>query len=153
MTNGPYFSTQASRRARWQEFVLIKMISSYRKPQVMPTRFGIERPYAQMGSCHGPAGGAPAAGTGGGGTDRAHPAGYAPPLARRREIATKTQKLRPISNCDALPNHVLPLTRFGAPPTYVAAAWCGPNHHDAGKRSGSTQQHDPKVQHASVGGC
>jgi hypothetical protein len=46
-------------------------------------------------------------------------------LARRGEIATKTQKLTPIFNCDALPNHVLPLARFGAPPTYVTAAWCG----------------------------
>jgi hypothetical protein len=48
-----------------------------------------------------------------------------PNLARRGEIATKTQELRPISNCDALPNHVLLLPRFGAPPTCVAAALCG----------------------------
>jgi hypothetical protein len=48
-------------------------------------------------------------------------------LARRGEVATKTQKFRPISNCDTLPNrHVLLLARFGAPPTYVAVAWCGP---------------------------
>jgi hypothetical protein len=59
------------------------------------------------------------------------PAGHIPQssppnLARRGEIATKPQKIRPTSNCDALPNHVLPLARFGASPTCVAAAWCGP---------------------------
>jgi hypothetical protein len=35
----------------------------------------------QLDSCHGPAGGAPVAGAGGGGTDRAHPAGQAPQLS------------------------------------------------------------------------
>jgi hypothetical protein len=35
-------------------------------------------------------------------------------------------KPRPISNSDTLPNHALPLARFGSPPMYVAAAWCGP---------------------------
>jgi hypothetical protein len=53
-----------------------------------------------------------------------------PKLARWGEIAiTKTQKQKrtPISNCEPLPNHVLPLARFGAPPTrHVVAAWCGP---------------------------
>jgi hypothetical protein len=46
-------------------------------------------------------------------------------LARRGEIATKTQKatqtnFRPTA--DAQPSHVLPLACFGAPPSYVAAA-------------------------------
>jgi hypothetical protein len=56
---------------------------------------------------------------------RAPPAGQ-PNLARRGEIATKTQKLTPIFNCETLPKHVHPLARFGAPPTYVTAAWCEP---------------------------
>jgi hypothetical protein len=35
-------------------------------------------------------------------------------LARRGEIATKTQELRPALFCEPLPNHVLPLAHFGA---------------------------------------
>jgi hypothetical protein len=63
-------------------------------PQVMPTRFGIERLYAytQTSSCHGPAGGR---GASGGdrrrGVGRAHPAGHAPQLGaagNNREIST-----------------------------------------------------------------
>jgi hypothetical protein len=80
-----------------------------------------------------------------------------PNLARRREIATKTktQELRPISNCDALPNHVLPLARFGAPPTYVSAARCGPIAIVLAREAGAAlnNQYDPKAQNASVGGC
>jgi hypothetical protein len=116
------------------------------------------RANCQTSSCHGPAGGAQAAGIGrgGGGAGRAHPGGNAPQLgAAGRDSHQGTYKLRPISNCDALPSHVVPLlARFGAPPTYVTAAWCGPiTIANAGERSGGTQQYDPKVQHASVGGC
>jgi hypothetical protein len=54
---------------------------------------------AQIGSCHGPAGGAPAAGVGRGVSAERIPRGtHTPPLgAARGEIATKTQKqeLRP----------------------------------------------------------
>ena len=42
------------------------------------------------------------------------PRGKPPNLARRGEIATKTQKLRPALSCEPLPNHVLPLAHFGA---------------------------------------
>jgi hypothetical protein len=43
------------------------------------------------------------------------PRGTAPPnLARRGEIATKTQKLRPALSVNTRPNHVLPLAHFGA---------------------------------------
>jgi hypothetical protein len=35
-------------------------------------------------------------------------------LARRGEIAIKTQELRPALSCEPLPNHVLPLAHFGA---------------------------------------
>jgi hypothetical protein len=46
--------------------------------------------------------------------------------ARRGEaryLATKTQKPRIISNCDTLPNYVLPLARFGgASLTYKLSA-------------------------------
>jgi hypothetical protein len=69
-------------------------------------------------------------------------------------LATKTQKLRPISNCDSLlDHHVLPLAHFGAPPpTYVPAAWCGPITIMLPREVGAlnTQQHDTKVQHASI---
>jgi hypothetical protein len=46
--------------------------------------------------------------------------------------------------------HVLPLARFRAPWAYMAAAWCGPIA--IMLASGSTQQYDPGVQCASVGG-
>jgi hypothetical protein len=61
----------------------------------MPNPFGIERLYTQLGFCHGPAGGAPAAGTGGGVPVERIPLGTPPNLARRGEIATKTQEPRP----------------------------------------------------------
>jgi hypothetical protein len=159
MINGPYYATQYRLRARWQEFVLIKMISSYRKPQVITFACVIKRLYTQMGSCHEPAGGAPAAGIGGGVSAERIPRGTPPNLARRGgtggEIATKTQELRPISNCDTLPNHVLRLAHFGASPTCAAAGWCGPIAIMLTRGVGApiTQQYDPKVQHASDGGC
>jgi hypothetical protein len=46
-------------------------------------------------------------------------------LARRGEIATKTQKLRSALPVNTQPNHVLPLVHFGAT-SDVTAAWCGP---------------------------
>jgi hypothetical protein len=43
------------------------------------------------------------------------PRGKPPNLARRGEVVTKTQKLRPALSCEPLPNqHVLPLAHFGA---------------------------------------
>jgi hypothetical protein len=99
----------------------------------MPTWFGIERLYTQTRSCHGPAGGAPAAGIDGGVLAQRIPQDTPPHLVRRGEIEIATnqdthrkQRRRPTPNCDTLPNHVLPLARFGAPPAYVTAAWCGP---------------------------
>ena len=50
--------------------------------------------FTQLGSCHGRAGGAPAAGVGGGVPAERIPRGKPPGLARRGEIATKTQKLK-----------------------------------------------------------
>jgi hypothetical protein len=71
--------------------------------------------YTQLGSCHGPAGGAPAAaGVGGGVPTERIPRGKPPNLARRGEIVTKTQELRPALSCEPLPNHMLPLAHFGA---------------------------------------
>ena len=77
-------------------------------------QFGIQRLYTQLGSCHGPAGGAPAAGIGGRTSTERIPWDKPPNLARRGEIVTKTQKLRPALPCEPLPNHVLPLAHFGA---------------------------------------
>jgi hypothetical protein len=68
--------------------------------------FGIERLYTQLGSCHGPAGGAPAAGVGGRASTERTPRDKPHDLARRGGIATKTQKLRPALSCEPLPNHV-----------------------------------------------
>jgi hypothetical protein len=56
-----------------------------------------------------PAGGAPAAGVGGGVSAERIPRGKPPNLARRGEIATKAQELRPALSCEPLPSHVLPL--------------------------------------------
>jgi hypothetical protein len=60
----------------------------------------------------------------------------------------------PATSAFGMPNHVLPLSHFGASPTYVTAAWCGPTTMVLAReeRRGSTQQYDPKAQHASVGG-
>jgi hypothetical protein len=108
--------------------------------------------YTQLGSCHGPAGGAPAAGPGGGVPTERIPRGKPPGLARRGEIVTKTQKLRPALSCEPLPNHVLPLAHFGAISDVCDGGVVRTDHHNAGERSGSTQHYDLKVHHASVGG-
>jgi hypothetical protein len=109
---------------------------------------------AQIGSCHGPAGGRRR------GVGRAHPTGYTPPLGaagRDNEIATKTQKLRSTLSVNTQPNHVLPLAHFGAISDVCDGGvvrsdrlpWCW----RAGERSGSTQQHQHlEVHHASAGG-
>jgi len=75
-----------------------------------------------------------------------------PVLARRGEIVTKTQKLRPALSCEPLPNHVLPLAHFGAISDVCDGGVVRTDHHNAGERSGSTQHYDLKVHHASVGG-
>jgi hypothetical protein len=108
--------------------------------------------YTQLGSCHGPAGGAPAAGVGGGVSAERIPRGKAPNLAQRGEIATKTQKLRPALSCESLPNHVLPLAHFGAISDVSDGGVVRTDPHNAGERSGSTQHYDLKAHHASVGG-
>jgi hypothetical protein len=46
---------------------LVKQFRVIGNHSAMPKPFDIERLYIQLGSCHGPAGGAPAAGPGGGG--------------------------------------------------------------------------------------
>jgi hypothetical protein len=107
---------------------------------------------AQIGSCHGPAGGAPAAGAGGGVSTERIPRGTPPNLARRGEIVTKTQELRPALSVNTQPSHVLPLAHFGAISDVCDGGVVRTDHHGAGERSGSTQQHDLKVHHASVGG-
>jgi hypothetical protein len=98
---------------------------------------------AQIGSCHGPAGGAPAAGVDRGVPTERIPRGTPPNLAWQGEIATKTQELRPALSVNTQPNHVLPLAHFGA----TSDVWrdggvVRTDHHDAGERSGSTQQYD-----------
>jgi hypothetical protein len=72
--------------------------------------------------------------------------------ARRGEIVTKTQELRPALSCGPLPNHVLPLAHFGATSGVCDGGVVRTDHHNAGERSGSTQHYDLKVRHASVGG-
>jgi hypothetical protein len=66
------------------------------------------------GIIRGPVGGAPAVGAGGGAPTERIPRDNPPNSARRGELATKTQKLRPALSCEPLPNHVLPLAHFGA---------------------------------------
>jgi hypothetical protein len=101
----------------------------------------------------GPAGGAPAAGVGGGVPTERIPRDSKPPnLARRGEIATKTQKLRSALSCEPLPNHVLPLAHFRAISDVCDGGVVRTDHHNAGERSGSTQHYDLEVHHASVGG-
>jgi hypothetical protein len=75
-----------------------------------------------------------------------------PNLARRGEIATKTQKLIPVLSCEPLPNHVLPLAHFGAISDVCDGGVVRTDHHRAGERSGSTPHYDLKAHHASVGG-
>jgi hypothetical protein len=91
MTSGQYLGTQARRRAREPEFVLIKTIASYQKPQVDLDPLAAGRANYQTSSCHGPAGGVPAAGIGRGVPAGCIPRGTSPNLAGRGEIATKTQ--------------------------------------------------------------
>jgi hypothetical protein len=86
------------------------------------------------------------------------PRGTAPPnLARRGEIATKTQQTQTSTICEypAEPcAPAVPLAHFGT----ISGVCDGggvvrTDHHDAGEgSSGSTQQHDLEVRHASVGG-
>jgi hypothetical protein len=74
---------------------------------------------------------------------RAHPPRGTPPnLARRGEIATKTQKLRPALSVNTQPNHVLPLGHFGATSGVCDGSVVRTGHHGAVERSGSTQQCD-----------
>jgi hypothetical protein len=83
------------------------MISSYRKPQRRPSltkvdakQFGIERLYIQISSCHGPAGGAPAAGVGGGVPAERIPWVSTPPnLARRGEVVNTKKPRLFIKDC------------------------------------------------------
>jgi hypothetical protein len=105
-------------------------------------------------SCHGPAGGTPAAGVGGGLSAGRIPRGTPPNLARRGEIATKTQKLRPALSVNTQPNHVLPLAHFGATYGVCDGGVVRTDRHNAskGSGSGSTQQHDLEVHHAPVDG-
>jgi hypothetical protein len=91
---------------------------------------------------NGPAGGAPAAGVGGGASTERIPRSTPPHLARRGEIATKTQKLRPALPVNTQPNHVLPLAHFGATSDVCDGGVVRTDHHNAGERSGSTQQYD-----------
>jgi hypothetical protein len=72
-------------------------------------------------------------------------------LARRGEIATKTQELRPALSCEPLPNRVLPLAHFGAISDVCDGSVVRTDHHNAGERSGGTQQYDLKAHHVSVG--
>jgi hypothetical protein len=132
MTGGSCFVTRARRRG--DEHVG-KSLSKTTGGFTSTSRW---RENCQTSSCHRSAapGGRGASGGdrgGGGGSALRNPRATPPHLARRGEIATKTQELRPISNCATLPNHVLPLARFGASaPAYVTAArhetaaWCGP---------------------------
>jgi hypothetical protein len=112
----------------------------------------IKRLYTQLGSCHGPAGGTPAAGVGGGVPSERIPRGTPPNLARRGEIATKTQELRPALSVNTQPDHVLPLAHFGAAFDVRDGGVVRTDHHNAGERSGGTQQYDLEAHHASVGG-
>ena len=69
----------------------------------------------QLRSCHGPAGGAPAAGVGGGVSTERIPRGKPPHLARRGEIATKTQELRPALSVNTQPNAPCMWSRWRRP--------------------------------------
>jgi hypothetical protein len=87
------------------------------------------------------------------------PRGKPPPgLARRGEVVTKTQELRPALSCEPLPNHVLPLpllVHFGATSDVCdTAAWCGPTAIMLAREAGSLNitHYDLKAHHASVGG-
>jgi hypothetical protein len=49
-------------------------------------------------------------------------------------------------------DHVLPLAHFGAISDVCDGGVVRTDHHNAGERSGSTQQYDLEAHHASVGG-
>jgi hypothetical protein len=95
MAGGPYFATDARRRAHYLTLSKPKICRYYLVTCAMPKPFGIERLYTQLGSCHGPAGGAPSAGVGGGGSAERIPRGTAHHLAgaagRDRLQDTETQ--------------------------------------------------------------
>ena len=126
MTRGPFFATRARGRACYPIFYSTSTyavtcdITANQVGCYIPLAAGwLTYEYTQSGSCHGPAGGAPAAGVGGGVSTERIPRGKPPNLERRGEIVTKTktQELRPALSCGPLPNHVLPLAHFGA--TYL----------------------------------
>jgi hypothetical protein len=106
MTRGPFFATRARGRAYWPIFhststyaVTCDVVVSHAW-DLDPTWLTYE--YTQLGSCHGPTGGVPAAGVGGGVPTERIPRDKPPNLARRGEIevATNTQELRPALSCD-----------------------------------------------------
>jgi hypothetical protein len=97
-----------------------------------------------------PAGRQRGGGRRGGGSAWRIPRGTHPNLARRGELVTKTQELRPALSCEPLPNHVLPLAHFGAISGVCDGGVVRTDHHNAGERSGSTQQFDLKAHHASA---
>ncbi len=98
MIGGPYFATDARRRAACCCPTLLSQYIASNLPELLLTPSGVLHPTwlthesAQISSCHGPAGGAPAAGVGGWVSTERIPRDKPPNLARRGEIATKTQK-------------------------------------------------------------
>jgi hypothetical protein len=84
----------------WAIKVFGEMISSYRKPQrrLTLTKWDVTSHYSrwrancQISSCHGHAGGAPAAGVGGGVPAERIPRVTPPNLARRGEVVNGTKK-------------------------------------------------------------
>jgi hypothetical protein len=163
MSSGPYFATQARRPARQQEFVLIKMISSYQKPQGGgPTAYCLlaaRRANCQTSSCHGPTGGA----TGGdrrggvGCQPRAHPAGRRHQTCRcGARCSPKTQNTRPTSNC----NQSLAEPRDPAGPLPSSSGVCGggivwTDHHNPGEGIGRTHSAVHAIRRFAMhlGGC
>jgi hypothetical protein len=102
MTRGPFFATRARGRACWPIFYSTSMYAV--TCDIVVNQVGTKSPlaagwltyeYTQLGSCHGPAGGAPAAGVGGGVPTERIPRDKPPNPARRGEVVTKTQELRP----------------------------------------------------------
>jgi hypothetical protein len=120
----------------------------------MPLAAGwLTHEYTQLGSCHGPAGGAPAAGAGGGVPTERIPRDKPPNLARRGEIKSasyascRSGSIPPrhrnsdqhfLTSCEPLPNHVLPLAHFGAISDVFDGGVVRTDHHNDVERSGST---------------
>jgi hypothetical protein len=100
----------------------------------------------------GPPAGRQRRGSAEGGRPGASRGAYPTHLARRGEVVTKTQKLRPALSGNTQQNHVLPLAHFGAISGVCGGGVVRTDRHGAGERSGSTQQYDLEVHHASVGG-